>query len=488
MRSDMPLPLCSGIRCILPAVALLAVLASRRIVRLRSRIVLDPADYAHYVAEFNAQDHEAGRKPDSQRRGWEWIAANVPLFDCPDRAVRANLLLPLVDVPQAHPPDARTACVLTEFLTPVGHAGPHNTISCAFGHHLAEGRWLRDQRLLDEYTRFWFRSGPNGGPAAHFHKYSSWAAAALYDRYLVTLDRDFVVDLLDDLVADYERLGIRAPAPRRVVLAIRRARRHGRIDHRQPHGEKHPADDQQLHGRQRPRDRANCRRSPAAATWRTDFDAKSEALRRKMIAALWDAKPSSSRCGSRTAACPTPAKRSASFPGCSTWPARSTPPRGDSSPTRPASWRRAASRPPSGAIRSSARMASARANGTAPSGRSPPARRSPAWPTCCAARRSPTSRAATYFDATANLRRAHQQRRQAVHRRIPRRNTGEWLITGPKAAEAADYNHSTFCDLVITGLVGLVPRDDDRIEVDPLLPADAWDWFCLDGCPTTAAT
>jgi hypothetical protein len=58
--------------------------------------------------------------------------------------------------------------------------------------------------------------------------------------------------------------------------------------------------------------------------------------------------------------------------------------------------------------------------------------------------------------------------------------TGDWLITGPKEARSRDYNHSTFCDLVIRGLVGIVPRDDDVVEVDPLIPAATWDWFCLD--------
>jgi len=43
-----------------------------------------------------------------------------------------------------------------------------------------------------------------------------------------------------------------------------------------------------------------------------------------------------------------------------------------------------------------------------------------------------------------------------------------------------DYNHSSYCDLIITGLVGLRPRADDIVEVNPLLPADTWDWFCLD--------
>jgi hypothetical protein len=43
-----------------------------------------------------------------------------------------------------------------------------------------------------------------------------------------------------------------------------------------------------------------------------------------------------------------------------------------------------------------------------------------------------------------------------------------------------DYNHSTFCDLVITGLVGLCPRPDVVVEVDPLARDGAWPYFCLD--------
>lgn len=42
------------------------------------------------------------------------------------------------------------------------------------------------------------------------------------------------------------------------------------------------------------------------------------------------------------------------------------------------------------------------------------------------------------------------------------------------------YNHSTFCDLVVSGLVGLIPRPDDSIEVHPLVPPQSWQWFALD--------
>jgi hypothetical protein len=57
-------------------------------------------------------------------------------------------------------------------------------------------------------------------------------------------------------------------------------------------------------------------------------------------------------------------------------------------------------------------------------------------------------------------------------------STGYWLEGDQERSRY--YNHSTFNDLLITGVVGLVPRMDDLIEIDPLIPPDQWDWFCLD--------
>ena len=42
-----------------------------------------------------------------------------------------------------------------------------------------------------------------------------------------------------------------------------------------------------------------------------------------------------------------------------------------------------------------------------------------------------------------------------------------------------DYNHSTFCDLVVTGICGFVPEGRGGFKVDPLADP-AWDWFVLD--------
>ena len=56
--------------------------------------------------------------------------------------------------------------------------------------------------------------------------------------------------------------------------------------------------------------------------------------------------------------------------------------------------------------------------------------------------------------------------------------TGDWIN---RNGRSAFYNHSTYADLLITGVIGLIPRADDIVEISPLLPADTWDWFCLDG-------
>jgi hypothetical protein len=64
--------------------------------------------------------------------------------------------------------------------------------------------------------------------------------------------------------------------------------------------------------------------------------------------------------------------------------------------------------------------------------------------------------------------------------RLKTRADGSWSDRKGGKERGKDYNHSTFCDLVITGLVGLRPRDDDVVEVNPLLPQGTWDYFCLD--------
>jgi hypothetical protein len=68
-------------------------------------------------------------------------------------------------------------------------------------------------------------------------------------------------------------------------------------------------------------------------------------------------------------------------------------------------------------------------------------------------------------------------------------DTDEWIAKDMLLAKHKQvgrgnyYNHSGFADPLITGLVGLRPRADTKIDIHPLLPAGEWSYFAVDGLP-----
>jgi hypothetical protein len=183
----------------------------------------------------------------SNAQSWEWLKANIPLFECPDAEVQEIYYFRWWSF-RKHVVRTPKGFIFTEFLLPVRHAGNRNTISCAVGHHVAEGRWLVDPRYLDDYIRYWLR-GNRGKPQPHFHSSSSWFAAAAYDRFLV--NGNAVCDQAAGLQPRRRLpvMGGGTPAPQRPLLAIRCPRRHGGIHLWLAHREKHSSHHQQLHVR-----------------------------------------------------------------------------------------------------------------------------------------------------------------------------------------------------------------------------------------------
>jgi len=61
--------------------------------------------------------------------------------------------------------------------------------------------------------------------------------------------------------------------------------------------------------------------------------------------------------------------------------------------------------------------------------------------------------------------------------------TGEFYdgVTAEWKTPERDYNHSTWIDILIADIVGLVPREDETLEIDPLVPAGTLAHFVLDG-------
>jgi hypothetical protein len=127
----------------------------------------------------------------------EWLDKHVPLFECPD-SLLADVYYFRWDIYRKHISQTPEGYMITEFLPQVSWSGAYNSINCPAGHHFYEGRWLRDPTYLDDYARFWFRGG--GNP----RQYSFWAADSLYARYSVNGDRGNLLALLPDLIVNYE--------------------------------------------------------------------------------------------------------------------------------------------------------------------------------------------------------------------------------------------------------------------------------------------
>ena len=126
-----------------------------------------------------------------------WCRHNVPLFECSDAEIERTYGFRW-RMFHSHLKLTPEGYVVTEFHPDVPWAGIHNTISCSAGHHFYEGRWIRNDRYLDDYARFWF--SPDAAPRS----YSFWIADALYARYLVNGNAALLSECLDPLVANFE--------------------------------------------------------------------------------------------------------------------------------------------------------------------------------------------------------------------------------------------------------------------------------------------
>ncbi|MBI5802485.1 MAG: glycoside hydrolase [Verrucomicrobia bacterium] len=520
------------------------------------------------IARFNALDTETVTNHIPNAAAADFLAANAPRFDCPDRELVEiwNFRWWTFRKHLKHTPDG---FVVTEFLTPVKHAGAHNTISCATGFHLAEGRWLRDSRFLDDYTRFWLRGGSGAGvppatpgvspgaatyrPQPHFHKFSSWFAAAVWDRACVTGDFAFATNLLDDLVADY-----------RVWETERRLPSGLFWQYDVKDGMEESISGSRTAQQPRPTINsymtANARALAALAQLAQrpelakDFSAKADELHRLTLDQLWDNEAQFFKVRRAVAAGVPPAVEPGVPPGGKG--AKDQVRNSNSSALQNSQPSPGGRMPPStsggtpAATFSSAREAigfvpwmfhlpdarhsaawlqlTGPAGFHAPFGLTTAERRhpqfrthgtgkcewdGPVWPFATSQTltalanflrvpragdlQSPSASPSTsrsgdfkspalpnrsdYLSALLTYTRSHRFHGQPYIGEYLDETTGAWLKGN--AERSRHYNHSTFADLIITGLVGLIPRADDTIEVNPLLPDGTWDWFCLDAVP-----
>ena len=448
-------------------------------------IALKADSFRHYIDTFNKNDEELVIQHISNEKAWKFLKVNIPLFECPDKDFELTYYFRWWTY-RKHIKETPDGFVITEFLPKVSWGGKHNEISCAAGHHFYEGRWLHDAKYLDDYAVYWFRKG--GNP----RRYSCWIADALYARYLVQPDKKFITNLLEDLIENYKGWEKERLEPDGLFWQIDdkdgmefSISGSGGLKMLGGPG-KRPSINSYMYGD------AVAIAKIAELAGRQDaakeYKAKAETLKKLVVEKLWDDKAKFFMTLPRDKETIVNVREEIGFtPWYFTLPdsgyqeawKQLMDPNGFYAPFGPTTAER---RHPQFAIRYEGH--SCQWNG-------------PSWPYATAITLTALANVlnnykqdaiscADYFETLKIYTRSHRLKQKDGHVPWIDENlnpyTGDWIARTRLApsARGKDYNHSSYCDLIISGLAGLRPRDDNVVEVNPLLPADTWDWFCLD--------
>ncbi len=448
-----------------------------------STLVLNPDDFRYHVAFFNEMEPERVVNLVPNEASWEWMRTNIPFFECPDATVEEMYYFRWWAL-RKHLKKVGDYFAYTEFIeldTKAPFIPPERTIASALGHHFSETRWLQEQNHDDSYLAYWM-TGKDGGPQPHFHKYSSWLIESLWRRTLVTGDWEWLDTWYPTLLDDYRRWQEEQQLPSGLYWqydvwdameeSISGSRTEKNI---------RPTINSYMYGNaialSRMAERAG-EKDIAAALRQEAAD-----LRESVLHTLWNEErqffevvhPDGSHAQVREAI------------GFIPWFFHLPP----DEPSYAAAWEQLVDPrgfwAPFGLTTAERRHPEFRSHGVGTCEWD-----GAVWPYATSQtlmamgnllrdyQHAPVTER-DYFDAFITYTRSQYYDGLPYIGEYQDEVTGQWL----KGREPRSfyYHHSTYADLVITGLVGLRPRADDLIVVDPLLPPGTWDWFCLDAVP-----
>lgn len=152
-----------------------------------------------YVDKFNSDDYECYKQDTDNAHAFEWLRENAPLFECPDETIEEIFYFRLWTL-RKHIKTTPDGVMITEFLPSVPWGGTHNTIIAPTHHHIAEAKWLRcAQNILEDYTKLWLEE------KSKTYLYSSPFVYALYRYAVHNNDFSFVCNNLDLMINYYTK-------------------------------------------------------------------------------------------------------------------------------------------------------------------------------------------------------------------------------------------------------------------------------------------
>lgn len=445
--------------------------------------VLDVSDYQEIVEGFNEWDEEAVVNLVPNAASWQWMVEQVPFFDCPDEDLREIYYFRWWAL-RKHLKQVGDYYAYTEFIeldTKAWFIPPERTIASALGHHFMETRWLVNQDKDDSYLDYWM-VGNDGKAQGHFHRYSSWLHDAMWQRYLVTGDLDFIAQRFERFEADYrlwqeeKQLDSGLYWQADVWDAMEESISGGRHEKNV-----RPTINSYMFGNAVAL--SNMAKLLGKEEAAAVYHEEAEAQRARVLDTLWSedlnffesVKESGGFAKVREAIgfipwyfkLPTPGK------GYEVAWEQVLDPEGFSAPF--------------GLTTAEQRHPEFRSHGTGYCEWD-----GAIWPYATSQTLVAMGNVIRdyeqevigkqdFFDAFLDYTRAQRKNGRPYIGEYQDEQTGEWLKGDNPRSKF--YHHSTYADLLIANLIGIRPEDSNRVVVDPLLPNGVWDWFCLDGVP-----
>ena len=158
-----------------------------------------------YIDKFNKNDFENYTPQIGNEQAYDFLAERIPLLHCPDKSIEETYYFRYWTLRKHIKKLENGKYVFSEFLEPVPWGGTHNTIVAAIGHHIAEARWLADgDKYIEDYVLHFLENHNKRALV-----YSSWLVTAIYEYCRMRGDFTFMTthfDLLEWYFAQWGEL------------------------------------------------------------------------------------------------------------------------------------------------------------------------------------------------------------------------------------------------------------------------------------------
>jgi hypothetical protein len=151
----------------------------------------------NYVDHFNENDKEIYKQFIPNDKAFNFLNDNIPMIDLPDKDIEETYYFRWWTY-RKHIKNTEDGYVITEFLPKVNWSKKHNTINCPAAHHIYEGRWLRDPKYISDYINFWLYNSEDG-----IRQYSFWVADATLAFNNIHRNDSILLNQLEPLVKNY---------------------------------------------------------------------------------------------------------------------------------------------------------------------------------------------------------------------------------------------------------------------------------------------